>query len=44
MLVVCDTYDYEDYPVYITKNNLDAEIKYYNEQSMQKSWKYIICL
>lgn len=36
MIVVCDTYDYEDYPVYVdrTQNVRNVEKKYYG--NMQK--------
>ena len=37
MLVVCDTFDWEDYPVYVTKDE-DVRKKYdeYNGPNMQK--------
>ena len=34
MLVVCDTFDYEDYPVYT--DNLNESLKKYQNASMQK--------
>lgn len=31
MLVVCDTFDYEDYPVFVNKNeDVNNKIKYYS--------------
>jgi hypothetical protein len=37
MLVVCDTYDYDDYPVFVLKTeNVLKLIGKYNEKSMQK--------
>ncbi len=37
MLVVCDTFDYEDYPVYVTKLcNVNEVYKNYNGPNMQK--------
>lgn len=36
MLVVCDTFDYEDYPVFVNKNeNVNNKIKHYSE-NMQR--------
>jgi hypothetical protein len=37
MIVVCDTYDYDDYPVYVSKSeNLKDKIASYNFSNMQK--------
>jgi hypothetical protein len=37
MIVVCDTYDYDDYPVYVSKSeNLKDKIASYNFKNMQK--------
>ena len=37
MLVVCDTFSYEDYPVYVSRSeNLREEFQKYNGQNMQK--------
>lgn len=30
MLVVCDTFDYEDYPVYVSKEDLEKAIQQYS--------------
>ena len=36
MLVVCDTFDYEDYPVFVNKNeDVNNKIKHYSE-NMQR--------
>lgn len=36
MLVVCDTFDYEDYPSNVMPHeSVEAKIKYYNGASMQ---------
>lgn len=35
MLVLCDTYDYEDYPVFTTTDN-DCLMQYRNPGNMQK--------
>ena len=34
MLVVCDTFDYEDYPVFT--HNIETAIKQYHHKDMQK--------
>jgi hypothetical protein len=37
MIVVCDTFDYEDYPVYISKNqNVREEFGKMNGRNMQR--------
>ena len=37
MIVVCDTYDWEDYPVYVSKNeNVREKFEEYNGKNMQK--------
>lgn len=37
MLVVCDTFEYEDYPVYITEDQIPQEVyEEYQGQNMQK--------
>ena len=37
MIVVCDTFDYEDYPVYVSKNqNATEEYSKINGVNMQK--------
>ena len=37
MIVVCDTFDWEDYPVYITQEqNVHDIYKMYNNENMQK--------
>lgn len=36
MIVVCDTYDHEDYPVYVMQDeNVREKAKQYNGQNMQ---------
>lgn len=36
-IIVCDTFDYEDYPVYVSKNQNVREIeKKYDGQNMQR--------
>lgn len=30
MLVVCDTFDHEDYPVYVSKKDIDKTIQQYS--------------
>lgn len=36
MLIVCDTFDYEDYPVFVKKNeDVNNKIKHYSE-NMQR--------
>jgi hypothetical protein len=35
MLVVCDTFDWEDYPVF-AKGDVDIKIEHYRQASMQK--------
>ena len=36
MIVVCDTYDWEDYPVYVSRNEKVREVyREYNGKSMQ---------
>lgn len=37
MIVVCDTWDYEDYPVYVKRTeNIHDKISEYNGKNMQK--------
>lgn len=37
IISVCDTFDWDDYPVYIMPDDkLDEKIKYYENASMQK--------
>lgn len=36
MIVVCDTYDWTDYPSYCNKNEFDLKYQQYNGQNMQK--------
>lgn len=37
MIVVCDTYDYEDYPVFVKPGqDVRMEANYYRHQSMQR--------
>jgi hypothetical protein len=37
MLVVCDTYDYEDYPVFVKANeDINEKAKEYNSVNMQR--------
>lgn len=37
VIVVCDTWDYEDYPVYVEKNeSVKDRLTYYQRASMQK--------
>lgn len=37
MIIVCDTYSYEDYPVYVTKDEkVENKINEYKEKYMQK--------
>lgn len=37
IMVVCDTFDYDDYPVYIQKGeDIEERVRHYNSQSMQK--------
>lgn len=37
MIIVCDTYDYEDYPIYVkTTDNIHEVIKIYDNVNMQK--------
>ena len=37
MIVVCDTYDYEDYPVYVNRNeNVQEVIDNYSSKPMQQ--------
>lgn len=36
MIVICDTYDYEDYCDFAHDSNLNVLLWYYREQSMQK--------
>lgn len=35
MIVVCDTFDYEDYPAYATKDTFANREKHYKAASMQ---------
>jgi len=37
MIVVCDTFEYDDYPVYVKKNeNVRKKFSQYNGKNMQK--------
>ena len=37
MLIVCDTFDYEDYPIYVAKaEDVQAKIAEYHKRNMQK--------
>jgi len=37
IISVCDTFDWDDYPVYVMPDeNLNDRVKYYNEASMQQ--------
>jgi len=37
VIVVCDTFDYEDYPVCVMPNqNVEERVKYYQSASMQR--------
>lgn len=36
MIVVCDTYDYTDYPVYVDAGEFEEKYKEYKEASMQR--------
>lgn len=37
MIVVCDTFDWEDYPVYVSKDeNVAEKVKEYDGKEMQK--------
>ena len=36
MFVVCDTFDYEDYPVYVSKEEFKEKYERYNNRDMQK--------
>lgn len=36
MIVVCDTFDYDDYPVYCTREDFAATYAAYNGKNMQK--------
>ena len=37
MIVVCDTFDHEDYPVFVKKGeSVHDKIKYYNGPNMQR--------
>lgn len=37
MIVVCDTFDYEDYPVFVEKDQKVREVfEEYNDKNMQK--------
>lgn len=37
MIVVCDTFDYDDYPVYVSiEQDARAEVRKRNNESMQK--------
>ena len=46
MLVVCDTFDYEDYPVYVTSDQVMQEVfEEYQGQNMQKVMEiYNLCM
>jgi hypothetical protein len=35
MIVVCDTFDWEDYPVFV-KGNVESKIEHYRQAPMQK--------
>lgn len=36
LMVVCDTYDWEDYPVYAKKDKIHEEYARYNGHNMQR--------
>ena len=36
MIVVCDTYDHDDYPVYTSKKNYAKEYAEHNGENMQR--------
>ena len=37
VVVVCDTYDWEDYPVFVMQNeDIQEQVDHYNGSSMQK--------
>lgn len=36
MLIVCDTFDYDDYPVFCTRGNFEETHAKYNEKNMQR--------
>ena len=36
MIVVCDTFDYEDYPAYTTKKDFAEEYAHYDGENMQR--------
>lgn len=36
VIVVCDTYDWDDYPVPVTQGELSQKLDYYRNASMQK--------
>ena len=36
MIVVCDTYDWDDYPVYANKSDVHAKYQEHNGPNMQK--------
>lgn len=36
MIVVCDTFDHEDYPAYAMKNTFPAQERHYRTASMQR--------
>jgi hypothetical protein len=36
MIVVCDTFDYDDYPVFVKRGeNIEDKIAHYNDKNMQ---------
>ena len=36
MIVVCDTFDWGDYPVFVSSQNLQNEYNHFNGKNMQK--------
>jgi hypothetical protein len=37
LIVVCDTFDYEDYPVYVSREeSVNERVDYFRKQDMQK--------
>lgn len=43
MIVVCDTFDYEDYPVYVMpEENVKEREQYFNMANMQKVMETIV--
>ena len=45
IISVCDTYDYEDYPVFVNANeDLRAKVQYYHQEAKMQSVNEIISL